>query len=104
MKTKKHFEAIGNFLLKKREKQKLTQKELASRLGITSQMVSNWEQGKCGPPNDKLKAIGENLKIQKEDFLFNLLKSREHFYRLSLGMSEKRTLLKKKDIIDTVNQ
>ncbi len=99
MKPQKQFESIGKFLLKKREKQKLTQKELAQQLKITSQMVSNWEQGKCGPPNDKLKTIGEILKIQKEDFLFNLLVSREHFYRLNLDMSTKRTILKKKHVV-----
>lgn len=99
MKPQKQFESIGNFLLKKRESQKLTQKELAEKLEITSQMVSNWEQAKCGPPNNKLKSIGEILKIPKEDLLFNLLVSREQFHRMNLGMSVKRSILKKKDVV-----
>lgn len=36
-------EKIGMFIQKKRKEKKLTQLELASRLGVSEKTVSNWE-------------------------------------------------------------
>lgn len=42
-------EKIGNFIKKIRIENKLTQKELAEKLGVTFQAVSKWENGKNIP-------------------------------------------------------
>ena len=63
-------EEIGNYLRVKREAMKITQIELADKLGYaTSQFVSNWERGLCRPPSDRLKQIVKLLKINRSEFL-----------------------------------
>ena len=42
-------EKIGKLIASKRKEQKLTQKELAEKLGITDKSVLNWENGKYMP-------------------------------------------------------
>jgi len=41
--------AIGNFIREHRTEMKLTQAELAERLGVSPQSVSNWERGETLP-------------------------------------------------------
>ncbi len=36
---------IGNFISEKRKEKKLTQSELAEKLGITDRAISKWERG-----------------------------------------------------------
>ena len=36
---------ISEVILRERQKNKLTQEELASKLGVSAQAVSNWERG-----------------------------------------------------------
>lgn len=47
-----------------RKKLKLTQKELAAEVGVTSQTVANWEQGLANPDRRSRKALDE-LKRRK---------------------------------------
>ena len=42
-------EMIGKFIAENRKNKKLTQSELAERLGVTDRAVSNWENGKNMP-------------------------------------------------------
>ena len=42
-------EKIGNFIAILRKGQKLTQEQLAEKLGVTDKSVSRWENGKCLP-------------------------------------------------------
>lgn len=43
---------LGKYLKTKRLEAKITQAELASSLGdLHVQFVSNWERGRCAPPN-----------------------------------------------------
>ncbi len=90
------YQALSEYLLEKRKTQGLSQKEIADTLGISAQMVSNWEKGKCGPPVEKLEALSKILKIKKEEFLLNILVSNEQFYRSSLGLNKSKSLIKKK--------
>ena len=39
-------EKIGKFIFQKRKEKKLTQSELAEKLGVTDRTISNWENGK----------------------------------------------------------
>ena len=40
---------IGKFIAENRKKKKLTQSELAEKLGVTDRSISNWENGKNMP-------------------------------------------------------
>ncbi|MBQ5326624.1 MAG: helix-turn-helix transcriptional regulator [Oscillospiraceae bacterium] len=48
----------------------LTQQQLADRLGVTHQTVSNWESGRSMPSIDKLNEISEKLNIDINYLLY----------------------------------
>ncbi len=72
-------EKIGKFIANLRKEQKLTQEQLAYKLGVTDKSVSRWENGKCLPDvslyRDLCNILGINLneffsgeKIKEEKF------------------------------------
>jgi|GEM_PF-4732251 len=89
------YQSLAEFLVGKRRKLGLSQQSVATELGITPQMVSKWENGKCAPPSVMLEQLSEILQIRKEEFLFNILASSEAFYRSSLGIRNNKSVLKK---------
>ena len=42
-------EKIGNFIAKCRKNKKMTQVELAEKLGVSDKSISKWENAKCMP-------------------------------------------------------
>ena len=52
-----------------RQKLGIEQKELAARLGITANAVSNWEQGRSRPDIDLLPALCESLGVSLNDLM-----------------------------------
>ena len=50
---------VGDNIRKYREMNHLSQKQLASKLGITNSRISNWEQGANNPPADMIADICE---------------------------------------------
>ena len=50
-------EKIGKFIAENRKKQKLTQEQLAEKLGVTDRAVSNWENGKNMPDLSMFKLL-----------------------------------------------
>lgn len=40
---------VGEFIARRRKELKMTQKELAQKLGVTDRAVSKWETGRCMP-------------------------------------------------------
>ena len=42
-------EKIGKFISEKRKEKRLTQQQLAEKLGVTNKAISKWENGKCMP-------------------------------------------------------
>ena len=56
-------------LREKRKQLGLSQKELASRLGISNSRVSNWEQGINRPDADMLADICRVLEVSPSDLL-----------------------------------
>lgn len=62
-------ERIGKFIAIWRKKKKLTQSELAERLGVTDRSVSNWETGKNMPDLSLFKPLCEILDITINEFL-----------------------------------
>ena len=60
---------IGKFISKVRKEKKLTQKQLAERLGITDRAISKWENGKSMPDLSLLKPICNILDISINELL-----------------------------------
>ncbi len=56
-------EGIGQNILKYRKEAKMTQAQLADKLGVTYQAVSQWENGTTMPDIMSLPAIAEALSI-----------------------------------------
>ena len=50
---------IGKFIAELRKERKLTQKELADKLGVTDRAVSKWENGRGMPDVSLLRKISE---------------------------------------------
>lgn len=86
-------EKIGRFIAENRKAKKLTQEELAEKLGITNKSISKWENGNCLPDSSLFKPLckilgisinelfaGEKLndeeKKEANEYLINLLASR----------------------------
>ena len=62
-------EKIGKFISKCRKSKKITQSELAERLGVTDRSVSNWENGKNMPDLSLFKPLCETLNITINELL-----------------------------------
>lgn len=60
---------IGSRIRKYREKQGLSQKELAEKLGVSNSRVSNWEQGTNRPDADFLADICSILNVSPSELL-----------------------------------
>jgi transcriptional regulator with XRE-family HTH domain len=54
---------------KMRTKSGLTQKQLADRLGVKQQNVSDWERGERSPSAKNLKKLAEILNCQIDDLV-----------------------------------
>lgn len=80
-------ERIGQFIKKIRQDNKLTQKELADKLGVTYQAVSKWENGKNVPDIAILKEMSKMFNINIDEILDGEKKSKkknEYIYPLVL--------------------
>lgn len=61
---------IGKFIKEKRKEQKITQDELAEKLGVTTRAISKWENGNCMPDSSIIHDLCKILNITIND-LFN---------------------------------
>lgn len=61
---------IGKFIAECRKEKKLTQAQLAEKLGVTDRAVSKWETGKCLPDASLMPELCEIIGISLND-LFN---------------------------------
>ena len=62
-------EKIGKFILECRKEKKLTQAELAEKLGVTDKSISNWENGRNMPDLSLFKLLCELLDISINDLI-----------------------------------
>ena len=62
-------EKIGIFIADCRKSKKLTQLELAEKLGVSDKSVSKWETGKCMPDLSLFKPLCEELNITINELL-----------------------------------
>ncbi len=60
---------IGKFIQEKRKEQKMTQSELAEKLGVTDRSVSKWENGKNMPDISLFNILCNELNITINDLL-----------------------------------
>jgi transcriptional regulator with XRE-family HTH domain len=56
-------EKIGKFISKCRKQKKLTQEQLAEKLGVTNKSVSRWENGKSMPDISMFNILSEELGV-----------------------------------------
>lgn len=64
-----NIQKIGNFIYENRKKKKLTQEELAEKLGVTNRTISRWETGKCMPDMSLYDALCKELDITINELL-----------------------------------
>lgn len=70
-KTKMENQNIANILLHLRQKNNLSQEQLAKKIGVTRQAVSRWEMGISIPSINTLLLISEQFDIPLETMLKN---------------------------------
>ncbi len=61
---------VGKHIKKAREEKGLTQEQLAERLSVTRQAVSNWENEKTQPDIDTLHKISDTLEVDIERLIY----------------------------------
>lgn len=62
-----------------RKKKNMTQDELAEKLNVTRQAVSNWENGKAQPDIETLTQLAEVFDVSVERIIYGKEKPRWHF-------------------------
>lgn len=61
---------VGKNIKKAREGKGLSQEQLAERLNVTRQAVSNWERGKTQPDIEMLQRLSEVLEVSVEELIY----------------------------------
>ena len=84
---------ISKNIKKFRKESEMTQQELAEKLNVTRQAVSNWENGKSQPDIDMLQNIAGELQITIEELIYGQKISGEPAVR------DRRPLIKKTVIL-----
>ena len=72
-------EKIGKFIQERRKIKKLTQEELAEKLGVNNRSISRWENGKCMPDLSILKDLSKELDITINDLLNGEIVNKEKY-------------------------
>lgn len=71
---------LGKNIYNLRKKKELSQEQLAEKINVTRQTISNWELGETSPNPDQLKLLSKSLDISIDDLVENesiLKKSQE---------------------------
>lgn len=95
-------EKIGKFIYECRKKKKLTQEQLAEKLGVTSKSISRWENGNTMPDYSLLKDLCNELDISINELLSGeeikeseyMMKAEENFIYLKKKVDTTLKLLK----------
>lgn len=70
---------IGRFIAENRKKKKMTQEQLAEKLGVTSKTISRWENGNYMPDISILKPLSVELDVSLNDLLSREKVEREQY-------------------------
>ena len=65
---------LGNNILKLRKDCKLSQEQLAEKVDVTRQTISNWELGETSPNPEQLKLLSKSLNVSIDELLNNDIK------------------------------
>lgn len=65
---------LGDNILKLRKDCKLSQEQLAEKVGVTRQTISNWELGETSPNPEQLKLLSKSLNVSIDELLNNDIK------------------------------
>ena len=65
---------LGDKLLNLRKRSKLTQEEVADKLKVTRQTVSNWELNQTKPDIDQIKGLSKLYKVSVDELIDNDIK------------------------------
>ena len=72
-------EKIGKFIIKCRKDKKMTQCELAEKLGVTDKSIGNWENGRNMPDLSLFKPLCDELGITINDLMSGEKISKENY-------------------------
>ena len=72
-------EKIGKFISECRKKKKMTQEQLATKLGVTDKSVGNWENGRNMPDLSLFKPLCDELGITINELLSGEKISKEKY-------------------------
>ena len=94
-------EKIGKFISKCRKDKKMTQSELAEKLGVTSKSISRWENGNTMPDYSLLKDLCNELDINVNELLSGekikgndyMNKSEENLIKLRKQIDKRKKVL-----------
>ena len=62
-------EKIGNFIAECRQEKKMSQTELANKIGVTNKAISKWENGRCLPDVSLFNPLCKELDISVNELL-----------------------------------
>ena len=65
---------LGNNIFKSRKDCKLSQEQLAEKVDVTRQTISNWELGETSPKPEQLKLLSKALNVSIDELLNNDIK------------------------------
>lgn len=65
---------IGRNIKKFRKERNMTQEELAEKMNVTRQAVSNWETAKTEPDIDTLTRLAEVFEVSVEEMIYGVKK------------------------------
>lgn len=89
---------IGKFIAEKRKEKKLTQSNLAEKLGISDRAISKWENGKCMPDVGIMQDICKLLDITINDlFSGEIVDMKDNEKKLEENLLEVAKMKEKSD-------
>ncbi|MCX9101041.1 helix-turn-helix domain-containing protein [Bacillus anthracis] len=94
---------LGKKIAELRKNQKLSQYDLADRLGFSRGKLANYEQGQREPDYDTLKKIADFFEVST-DYLLDRTEKKELVSNLTPGLSEKEERDIAKDLEKTLEQ
>lgn len=62
---------LGEKIFELRKDKKLSQEQLAEKINVTRQTISNWELGETSPNPEQLKLLSKNLEVSIDELLDN---------------------------------
>ena len=79
---------VSDSIKKLRKEKKMTQDELAAKLNVTRQAVSNWEMGKTQPDVETLTQLAEIFGVSVERIIYGREKKSNWNFSFRIGPEE----------------